>query len=176
MEEEFKVTNVYEYVMENKDRVELGVKEGKITAIKGTLGEKVVTYTNNNFQETTNEVGIDPISKAIDWIVTQESGEKMVVKDGRFNQLYTKDNNLNNNEYTPIKTVRPLIQVRDNIQFVAPWCNIQYLKKGGYLVILTQKNIYGIQKGEFDASYQKINLLNRKEASQILDDNLTKTD
>ena len=93
----------------------------------------------------------------------------MVVKDKDFKNLYQKiPTNASNNTYYPKGGKRFFIRVNENIQFKSPWNETQYLKTGGVLVILSKDNIYGIQKEEFEKSYEILREENGREGLKNL--------
>lgn len=146
-----------QFVLTHIVLAQIGFKKTPISAIRGTPGEVIKTYTSGGFYETENKVEIDPNTNLPDWVVTQKTGEKMVIKDSKFHELYFHPpEETNKNIYYPAGGKRGLIQLDDNVSFKAPWGKEQYIKKGGYIVVVDKDNIYGIQKEEFDASYQMV--------------------
>ena len=144
-----------DYVLAHIVLAQIGIKQTPISAIRGTPGEEVITYTSGGFYETSNKVGVDPVTKLADWIVTQQTGEKMIITDAKFNELYFKPNPSDKtNIWYPKGGKRGLIKLEEDVSFDAPWNEKQYVKKGGYLVVVDKGNIYGIQKEEFEKSYK----------------------
>ena len=86
--EQYLVIDSLEYVKQRMDSAFVGSKFAGITARKGYVGEKVKTIMKNGLTETVNVVTYDAETGEPDWVVTQESGEQMVVTDKKFKSLY----------------------------------------------------------------------------------------
>ena len=50
-----------DYVLAHIVLAQIGIKQTPISAIRGTPGEEVITYTSGGFYETSNKVGVDPV-------------------------------------------------------------------------------------------------------------------
>lgn len=152
----FKEIDPLAYVMTHLILAQIVVKHTYVTAVRGTPGQIVHTHSHGLY-ETSNRVAVDRYTRNPDWIVTHNSGEKMIVPDRDFSLLYTKVNNdTSDNKYFPISQQRISILLDENVQFMAPWNEIQQIKKGGRLIIISTQNIYGIQENEFNEYYDVI--------------------
>jgi hypothetical protein len=88
-----------------------------------------------------------------DWIVTNPGGETYRVVDEIFNNAYRSiDGKVGFFESigVPVKVV----EVTENIAFMAPWASLQGVRAGGYVVERTDNGErYGIDKAAFEATY-----------------------
>lgn len=169
--EHFKVIDPKKFCIENKDKAFVAIKVSNITARQGFVGEEVTTILKNGMRETENIVSYDTQTGEPDWIVTQATGEQMIVTDSKFKYLYNSTNSKPGTEITPVPQNRPIITLDESVCFVAPWGELQYIKKGGKLICLASNNIYGIQADEFNSSYK---VIPSADAKEILDENLLK--
>ncbi|MBO4412986.1 MAG: hypothetical protein J5779_03125, partial [Clostridia bacterium] len=149
----------------------IGSKTANITAVKGKVGQAVKTIMKDGFTETTNVVSYDVETGEPDWIVTQASGEQMVVNDTKFKSLYEKSDATAGEEIKPLGKFRSMIRLDEDVAFKASWGDMQYIKKGGVLVVLANNDIYGIQKEEFEQSYKVITEKD-EQALNLLNENL----
>lgn len=150
----FKEINALEFVFSNCENSFLASKATNVTARQGKVGEVLVTKMKNGFIETENVVSFDAVTGEPDWIVTQVNGEQMIVSDESYKQLYETDGNAN--LLKPTGKIRPVIEVKEDVCFMAPWGEMQFLEKGGFIITLAKNNIYGIQKQEFFDMYNMV--------------------
>ncbi len=170
--EKYLVISPASYCREHSYNAFVASKFAKITARKGRVGEKVDTIMKNGLLETSNVVTYDPSTGEPDWVVTQESGEQMIVNDTKFKNLYHLNQEVKEGEkIKPSGVHRPMIWVDENVAFKTNWGEMQYIRKNGVLVAITQDDIYGIQKEEFLGSYNFVKEENGKES---LEKNLSK--
>lgn len=153
----FKEVDVAEYA---GDLVDSGieVKEYKkfvrVQAVQGKAGQVVETRLKNGLVETTNIVQEDPEHGGeCGWIVTNPDGEKYVVKDSVFKKRYnaTPDKD---GLYSPKGVPIRAVEIADDISFTAPWGEKMNIERGGYLVLNSPTDIYGIAKDEFHNTYK----------------------
>lgn len=150
------VSNIVDYI---KDCIKCGAeiksyrKFTIVRARKGILGEVVVTKMKNGLEETKNTVGVDEFNH-MDWVITEPDGEKYVVKHNNFIERYEVVD-ASTNTYQPKRKIHYFIQINDNITFIAPWGEEMTIKKGGYINITDNNDIYGVQKDEFLNTYKE---------------------
>lgn len=139
-------------------------KFAKVNAVKGRAGQEVVTVMANGLEETRNVVKADEFGNP-GWIITNPSGEQYIVPDKKFKQRYDLAKGYNNiypSIYSPIDA----IQINEDISFVAPWGETMNIEKGGYLVINSKDDIYGIQEKEFYETYMPLEEYLKKEKEE----------
>ena len=170
--EQYLVINPQEYVKHRTDQCFVGSKFSSITARKGYVGEKIKTIMKNGLTETVNVVTYDAETGEPDWVVTQESGEQMIVTDKKFKSLYQTEPVAEGEVIKPSGKYRPMVFVDENVCLKTSWGEMQYIKKGGVLVTLSSDDIYGIQETEFFGSYTVIYDV---DGTQMLEENLSKT-
>ena len=167
--EKFRIIDLKKYVTDNKDRVQIGSKVATVTAVRGKVGEQVITTVKSG-KETVNYVSYDTKTGLADWVVTQASGEKQIVTDASFKDLYEYTEDMDTTgTIKPNGKNRPLIPFDENVAFVAPWGGLQYIRKGGYAIVVGQNDMYGIQKEEFEGSYTWVEKT-KEESSRIFDE------
>ena len=169
--EQYLVIDSQEYVKARANLCFVGSKFSSITARKGYVGEKVKTIMKNGLTETINVVTYDAETGEPDWVVTQESGEQMVVTDKKFKSLYQMETVAEGEVIKPSGKYRPMVFVDENVCLKTSWGEMQYIKKGGVLVTLSPDDIYGIQEAEFFGSYDVIDGV---DGTQMLEENLSK--
>ena len=132
-------------------------KFSRIIARQGKEGEVVTTKMDNGLVETKNTVKIDKKTNNPGWIVKNvNSGEQWIIEDSIFTKKYEIDEKSNErNVYKPKGKPTIAIQIKENISFTAPWGEEMKIKEGGYLIINSPSDIYGIQKDEFHSTYSK---------------------
>lgn len=167
--EKFLAINSKDYVMLHQQDLLVGSKFAKITARKGRVGEKVTTIMKDGFTETTNIVTYDSSTGEPDWVVTQASGEQMVVNDTKYRSLYETQNVKDGESIAPSGKHRPMIRLKENVALKTSWGETQYIKAGGVLVVMGANDIYGIQAEEFKNSY---NVVENADAKALFDGNL----
>ena len=172
---EFIVINSKEYVLKHIDNCLIGSKVSNVTAVQGRVGQKVKTIMKDGFAETYNIVSYDSSTGEPDWIVTQESGENMVVSDAKYKSLYEIGDIKPGEKIKPNGKYRAMIRIDENVALKTSWGEVQYIKKGGVLVVLEQNDIYGIQKEEFENSY-KIIEEKTELAKNMLNENINKVE
>lgn len=155
---DFLVINPAKYIAENANiqNCLIGSKIANITAEKGKVGQVVKTIMKDGFTETSNVVSYDIKTGEPDWIVTQATGERMIVNDTKFKNLYEYSAMQEGKEIAPTGKYRSMMVLNENVALKASWGGMQYIKKGGVLVVLANNDIYGIQKDEFEKSYKVI--------------------
>ncbi len=159
-----------EYLLAHQSDALVGSKFANITARQGFVGEVINTVMKNGHNETTNVVSYDTVTGQPDWVVTQASGEDMIVSDSKFRNLYQMpDGDIEGKSIKPSGKYRPMIKINENVAIMTSWGEIQYIKKGGVLVAIESNDIYGIQKAEFEGSY---NVIKEANAQSLLIENL----
>lgn len=153
MEEFKKIEDLKKYVYDcliNGAKPKKYAKFGTIHAVQGKVGQEVKTVLKNGLTETVNVVKADENGNA-DWIVTNPSGEKYIVTNKNMNKRYESVDE-EHNIYRPKLLVQEFIQANEDISFKVSWGEMN-LKKGGYLNITNENDIYGIAKEEFAETY-----------------------
>ena len=170
----FLLINPSEYVQSRVDHAFVGSKFASVTIEQGHVGQKVATIMKDGFSETINTISYDIETGEPDWIVTQASGEKMVVTDKKVHNLYQVEGEIKEGEQIqPSGVYRPMIRVDEDVALYTSWGELQYIRKGGVLVVLGEKDIYGIQKDEFEGSY---NIVKEEDGKALMSENLQKVD
>ena len=166
MNKNFKfICNISYYVLNKIISEQFEIIQGKkkvmIQAYQGEIGEKIQTITKNNFREVEeNIVKMDEITKLPDWIVINPGGEKYLVNDSNFRRKYEEIKEKPGFYKSRKKSVW-FLQINENISFVTLRGSLMNIKKGGYLVISNLNDIYGIQKEEFEETYEIIETFKR---------------
>ena len=154
--QKFLVVNPHDYALAHREDCLVGSKTAHVTARQGRVGEVVETRTQGGFKETSNVVSYDTVTGEPDWIVTQASGEQMIVTNQKYNSLYEVSSAKPGETIKPVGKFRAMIRLKENVAFKASWGEMQYIKKDGVMVVIDENDIYGIQKEEFDGSYDVI--------------------
>ena len=163
--------NPKQFILQNTEKALVGSKYANIKARLGYVGEIVSTIMKNNHFETHNVVSYDTATGKPDWIVTQATGEEQIVSDSKFNNLYEVPNDYKEGEeLKPSGKYRPMIRLEQNVAIKTSWGELQYIKAGGVLVAIDANDIYGIQKYEFENSY---NVIEGIDAISMLEENLS---
>jgi len=138
-------------------------KFARISARKGILGEEIKTIMADGLEETVNTVQADPNNGELGWVVTNPGGEQYIVPDETFKKKYEVDPE-NPEMYKPKGGPVMAMQIWDNISFKAPWGEMMNIRAGGYLIINSDTDIYGIQEEEFNNTYKFTDLDEPKKA------------
>lgn len=151
-----KVDDILEYVKDGIISGKLSVDEvekfARIQARQGKLGEEVITKMANGLEETKNTVKADEKTGKPGWIVTNPDGEEYIVDDSNFQKKYEIDSE-NPSQYKPKGEPVLSSHINENIEFDAPWGEKMKIEAGGSLILSGPKDIYGIQKNEFENTY-----------------------
>lgn len=151
-----KIDNITEYVREGiksgKLTLDEVVKSARIHARQGVLGEEIITKMANGLEETRNTVTADEKTGEPGWVVTNPDGEEYIVADSTFKDKYEIDPE-NPEQYKPKGKPVLSASINEHIQFDAPWGKIMKIEAGGSLILNGPKDIYGIQKAEFENTY-----------------------
>ncbi len=145
-------------------------KTGCVVARIGQEGEHIDTYVSNGTLETSDVVKRDPDGN-LGIVVTMAdlSGNKIIDTFGRTNTYITKRDTFNKkykdaaevteNEqfFKPTGGVQEFVQINEDIEITAPWGEVQNLKKGSFLNVTNEKDIYGIAYEEFMKTYGFVN-------------------
>lgn len=156
-----RIENIKEYLTEGlksgKFQSRSYQKSGEITARVGKIGEEILTVMANGLQETKNTVTADENGRP-GWVVTNSTGEQYVVSDSIFEKKYERISGTKD-KFKPIWNPITAVQIDENICFTAPWGEVQNIVSRGYLVFNKDYNdIYGIQRDEFNETYDLIEL------------------
>lgn len=132
-------------------QTKLYIKQAIIHIRRANIGEEVITYikdkeTNRPVEETRQ------IIKNTDmFVITNSSGEVYAIREETLNKNYIKGEK--DGEYIAKATPRKMIEIDENISFIAPWGEIMNLQAGAWLNIDDMNKIYGINPKEFYETY-----------------------
>jgi len=154
LEEKFKLVNVLEYVKTHftEKEYQYVYKIKPVKARVGILGEEVVTVMRNGLIETKNNVKYDEEIKKNDKVITNLDEEKYIITHKTFLEKYEQQ--VIDGYYKPKQKLITVVQINENISFIAPWGSVMNIAKDGFLVINNEHDIYGIQKEEFLNTYK----------------------
>ena len=127
-------------------------KFARIKARPGIEGEEIVTIMENGLEETKNTVKLDE-NGVPGWVVTGVGGEEYIVPDATFRKKYEIDPE-NPEQYKPKGAPALVVRASENVQFTAPWGEVQNLVAGGFIVLESPEKVYGIQEEEFHKTYK----------------------
>lgn len=108
-------------------------------------GERLETKVND-FLVTSN------VAREGFWKVTTSQGDQYFLDGKRFGDNYEAQPD-EKGIYKSKGLSRKMVKISKDICFVAPWGAMQYIPKGGVLVISDKYDIYGIHPGNFEASF-----------------------
>jgi hypothetical protein len=111
-------------------------------------GEKLETKTHD-FVLTVNT------AREGYWKITTSQGDQYFLDSKQFHDNYV-DTPDEKGVYIAKGTVRKMVKLSKDVCFVAPWGAMQYVPKGGVLVISDKYDIYGIHPDNFNASFEKV--------------------
>lgn len=166
--ETFKTVDIRNFVKQGLSSGILKPREAekiaRIRARQGQIGEIINTYSQNGILETTNKVGLDPITQQPDWIISKiidgeividEFGHtnEYIISDSKFKILYEKDPQTTD-LFRSTSGKQIFVQTPMNISFNATWGEPMNILAGGYLNITKLDDIYGIQERDFYDTYQ----------------------
>ena len=151
-----KIDDIKKYVnslLENGKQISLYIKKATISVRKANIGEEVITYikdkeTGKLIEETRQIIKDENI-----YVVTNVGGEVYAITLDTLNKNYYKGEK--ENEYIAKATPRKVIEIDENISFVAPWGEIMNLQAGAWLNVDDMTKIYGINPIEFYQTYKK---------------------
>jgi len=115
-----------------------------VTARVAEAGEEIVTIVDGT-QETRN------VANAGDYVVQNPGGEEYIVEKAKFEGRYEIVAG-SESTYRPSGAPVRAVPLAENVRFVAPWGEEQFINAGGFLLD-NAGDIYGIQKQEFFDTY-----------------------
>lgn len=129
--------------------VEKGIFSAKkiegVRAEPAKPGERLETKVND-FLVTSN------VAREGFWKITTSQGDQYFLDGKRFEDNYEVEPD-EKGIYKSKGLSRKMVKISKDICFVAPWGAMQYIPKGGVLVISDKYDIYGIHPGNFEASF-----------------------
>ena len=142
------------------------VKEGKVLARRGKVGEEIITYTDGGLVEKVDKVKIDPDTGNTEWVLMKANvnGYPIIDEYGHANEWIRDDSDFLE-EYVPDKEIDGVYESIDNAQVFVPVLmdmelirgdDVMYVKAGGYLNITDLAHIYAVSKRDFDDTYRII--------------------
>ena len=123
-------------------------KCARVRAHQVTHAEEVKSVMEDGFDETRNT------AQPGDYIVQNPTGEEYVTSKDEFEQRYQQTEQPG--VYEPISPPVRVVELDDNVRFQAPWGEEMRIKAGGVLVIQDSGEIYGIQREEFQKTYEYV--------------------
>lgn len=130
-------------------------KISKIEARIGIYKERIKTIMANGLKETVNIVDVDKKTGELDNVITNPAKEQYIINHQIFHKKYKKDPK-HPNKYASRGLINLAARINEDIVFKAPWGKDMYLEKGGYIIINSKTDIYGIQEQEFKNTYKFI--------------------
>lgn len=115
-----------------------------VTARVAQAGEEIVTIVGGT-EETRNT------ANAGDYVVRNPGGEEYIVEKAKFEGRYELVSGTVDT-YRPSGGPVAAVILTENVRFVAPWGEEQFINAGGFL-LNNAGDIYGIQKLEFFDTY-----------------------
>ena len=126
----------------------LARKCARVRARQATRAEEVASVMEDGFRETRNE------ARPGDYIVQNPSGEEYVTAKDTFEERYRQTEQ--QNVYEPISPPVKVVELDENVCFEAPWGEEMRIRAGGVLILRDSGEIYGIQRDEFQKTYEYI--------------------
>lgn len=126
----------------------LARKCARVRARQVTRVEEVASIMEDGFRETMNE------ARPGDYIVQNPTGEQYVTGKDEFEQRYRQTEQ--QNVYEPISRPVRVVELNENVCFEAPWGEEMRIKAGGVLILRESGEIYGIQRDEFQRTYEYV--------------------
>ena len=132
------------------------VNQAFVQATQCTEEETLTTRLSDGTEETVNTAFPG------NWIVMNPSGEQYILTEEKFKEKYIPAKQKGVYVSKPIP--QKFIQIKEDIEFMAPWGAPQFIKKGGFLNVSDLENVYGVAQKEFLETYSPFNpvLLNKK--------------
>ncbi|QQR54557.1 hypothetical protein IPG41_05185 [Candidatus Peregrinibacteria bacterium] len=118
-----------------------------VHAVPAIPGEKLETKVGN-FLVTVNT------AKEGYWKVTTSQGDEYFLDGKRFHDNYENEPDAKG-ICLPKGMPRKMVKLSRDVCFVAPWGGMQYVPKGGVLVVSDKYDIYGIHPSNFEASFAR---------------------
>ncbi|MBR1758090.1 MAG: hypothetical protein IJ744_05095 [Lachnospiraceae bacterium] len=153
------ITNIQSYIIDLLDRGIVPFYAKKITgvlALPGKVGEQIVTVTSTGLIETVNTVSRDEKTGVPEWVVTGKNGEQYIIRDRSFRERYLPDPD-EEGRFLPKGEPVIVVPVDEDIIFLTSWGEM-IVEAGGFLVVNEDGGIHGIQKFDFEETYQVIDL------------------
>lgn len=128
--------------------VRLARKCARVRARQVTRAEEVASVMQDGFHETMNK------AQPGDYIVQNPTGEEYVTAKGEFEERYRQTEQ--QNVYEPISPPVRVVELNENVCFEAPWGDEMRIKAGGVLILRDSGEIYGVQRDEFQKTYEYV--------------------
>lgn len=126
----------------------LARKCARVRARHVTREEKIASEMHDGFRETTNT------ARPGDYIVENPGGEEYVMSGEEFEQRYAKTDL--EGVYEPTSAPVRVVKLDENVRFDAPWGEEMRIRAGGVLIAQGPGEIYGIQREEFEKTYEYV--------------------
>jgi len=128
--------------------VRLARKCARVRARQAAHAEEVTSVMEDGFHETSNT------AQPGDYVVHNPTGEAYVTARDEFEKRYRQTEQPN--VYEPISPPVRVVELGENVSIEAPWGEEMRIKAGGVLVIKDSGEIYGIQREEFQKTYEYV--------------------
>ena len=168
----YKKIDVVKYVEEGLENGELKAfkaeKFARIAAVQGTVGQHVVTWSEdkngNAIIEKEADVSVDENGN-IDVVVTKldENGNIVLDKHGHTNTWIIKHKTFIEKYeldygmvYKPAGKPQDFVELHEDVT-IHQWGDDYNISEGGYINITNKNDMYGISKRDFESTYKKIN-------------------
>ncbi len=126
----------------------LARKCARVRARPAIREEQIASEMDDGFRETTNT------ARPGDYIVENPGGEEYVMSGDEFEQRYRKTDV--EDVYEPTSAPVRVVTLDENVRFDAPWGEEMRIRAGGVLIANSPDEIYGIQREEFDKTYEYV--------------------
>ena len=129
-------------------------KDVVVVARPASEGEEIFTVTHGGHEETRNTATADQM------VVRNPGGEEYLIDTAKFESRYAFEEGEAPSGYKRYRAVggpMPCVRLSENVSFTAPWGTPMRIQAGGVLVNGGPGDVYGIQPGEFSATYRRCN-------------------
>lgn len=140
------------YFNERSPKAELYRKNVVVFARPAKEGEEIFTITHGGHEETRNTATADQM------VVRNPGGEEYLIGAAKFGSRYDPEDGDAPNGYRRYRAVGgpvSCVRLTENVIFMAPWGSEMRIQAGGVLVNGGPGDVYGIQPGEFSATYRR---------------------
>ncbi len=137
-----------------KAEVDEVFKHTRIRAKRGVAGERIDTIVDGRVETPDGEyVSIDEKTGKPGWVVIGAHGEKYIISDSTFISLYDEDPERPGefiSKGAPVLSLKLDENVRLHTSF-----GLQDIPAGGYLLMKSNKKIYGIDEKVYEDTYKR---------------------
>lgn len=140
------------YFNSRASEAELYRKDVVVFARLATECEEIFTVTHGGHEETRNTATVDQM------VIRNPGGEEYLIGTAKFESRYAPEDGeapQGYNRYRAVGGPVSCIPLTENVSFMAPWGTAMRIQAGGVLVNGGPGDVYGIQPGEFAATYRR---------------------